>query len=160
MVPFDNWRKNQMDYLRLIHDASLGRNHFGDLDLQMRKMQSAIQTSYERWQSTCISVVTYLTVVATVAIYDMMLTIQYWPSLKQMEENPMGRWLMNLDCIEEGVMPNLTLFITMKSIGTLIVLITIFTLVIRSSRLGHPVAFGVSCFQLGLAAYLTFGLNE
>ena len=107
-----------------------------------------------------LSVVTYLTVVATVAIYDMMLTIQYWPSLKQMEENPMGRWLMNLDRIEEGVMPNLTLFIAMKSIGTLIVLITIFTLVIRSSRLGHPVAFGVSCFQLGLAAYLTFGLNE
>ena len=102
------------------------------------------------------SVAIYLTVVAAVAIYDMILTIQYWRSLKQMEANPVGRWLMNLDHIADGTMPNLTLFITIKSIGTLFVLATILTLILRRSRIGHPVAVGVSSFQVGLAAYLTF----
>ncbi len=149
-----------MDYLRLTFDASRVRNQFGGLEPQMRKMQSTIQASYKRWQSSYLSVVSYLTVVATVAFYDMMLTIHYRISLKEMEENPIGRWLMNLDRIEVGMMPNVTLFIAMKTIGTLIVLTTILTLVIRSSRIGHPVAVGVSCFQLGLAVYLTLGVNK
>ena len=34
--------------------------------------------------------------------------------------------------------------------------LTIYMMVTRSSRLGHPVAAGVSCFQLVLAFYLTF----
>ena len=33
---------------------------------------------------------------------------------KQLEENPIGRWLMNLDHIQEDSMPNLTLFISVK----------------------------------------------
>lgn len=149
-----------MDYLRLTHVDLRVRNQFEGLEPQMRQMKSVIRTTYTQWQASYVSVAAYLTVVASVAIYDMMMTIHYWVSLKQMEENPVGRWLMNLDRIEEGMMPNLTLFITMKSIGTLIVLLTIFALLKRYSRIGHPVAAGVSCFQLGLAAYLTFGTTE
>ncbi len=145
-----------MDALRVANIDSQVRNTFENLGTQITDLRFALRAAYLGWTSTWLSVATYLIVVASVAVYDISLTIRYWQSLKQMEENPIGRWLMNLDRIEEGSMPNLSLFLAMKSIGTIIVLLTIYTMVTRSSRLGHPVAAGVSCFQLVLAFYLTF----
>lgn len=148
-----------MDALKLTYvDSRVPVNH-KSLGTQMREMRSSLQAAYQRWQLTYLSIATYLTIVASVAIYDMLLTIRYCRSLKQLEENPIGRWLMNLDHIHEDSMPNLTLFISAKLIGTIAVLATIYILIMRSSRLGHPVAAGVSSFQLGLAAYLTFVTN-
>jgi len=148
-----------MRSLRLRNADSCGLYSRKDLTAQMHGAQAPFVSAYHFWRSSYLSVATYLTVVATVAIYDMMLTMRYWSSLKQMEENPIGRWLLNLDHIQDGTVPNLALFLSMKAIGTVIVLLTIAFLVTRSSRLGHPVATGVSCFQLGLATYLTFAEN-
>ncbi len=148
-----------MDALRVTHVDSQIRDPLDNLATRIRDIRFGCQSAYLRWTSTSLSVATYLIVVSTVAVYDIMLTIRYWRSLKQMEENPIGRWLMNLDRINEGSMPNLSLFIAMKSIGTIIVLLTIYAMVTRSSRLGHPVAVGVSSFQLVLAVYLTFAVN-
>jgi len=148
-----------MDALRVAQVDSQVRNTFENLGTQIKDLRFALLAAYLRWTSTSVSVVTYLIVVASVAVYDISLTIRYWRSLKQMEENPIGRWLMNLDRIEEGSMPNLSLFIAMKLIGTIIVLLTIYAMVTRSSRLGHPVGVGVSCFQLVLAFYLTFDVT-
>ena len=149
----------EMDALRVANVDSQVRNTLENLGSQMRDIRFAFQAAYLRWTSTTISIATYLSVVATVAVYDMILTVRYWQSLKEMEVNPIGRWLMNLDRIAEGSMPNLSLFIAMKSIGTIIVLLTIYALVTRRSRLGHPVAVGVTSFQLVLALYLTFDTN-
>ncbi len=148
-----------MDALRVTHVDSQIRDPLDNLGTRIRDIRFGCQSAYLRWTSTSLSVATYLIVVSTVAVYDIMLTIRYWRSLKQMEENPIGRWLMNLDRINEGSMPNLSLFIAMKSLGTIIVLLTIYAMVTRSSRLGHPVAVGVSSFQLVLAVYLTFAVN-
>ncbi len=148
-----------MEALRLTYIGTGVRNQTNQPKPNHWDMRHSIQAVSHRWQRSYLSVAIYLSIVTVVAIYDMTLTIQYWRSLKQMETNPIGRWLMNLDHIADGRMPNLTLFITLKSIGTLVVLATILTLVLRRPRLGHPVAVGVSSFQVGLAAYLTFGDN-
>ncbi len=149
-----------MQSLRLGHVDSTGMYYRPDITPRLECVQANIKSAYHRWRSSYWSVATYLTVVATVAVYDIILTMRYWRSLKQMEENPIGRWLMNLDQIQDGTVPNLALFISMKALGTVIVLMTIAFLVTRMSRLGHPVATGVSCFQLGLATYLTFAENS
>ena len=148
-----------MEAIRIGYLKALAQNQDGNLISQMRELRAWFNAAFQKGRSIYFIVTMYLTIVASVAIYDICLTVQYWRSLKEMEENPIGRWLMNLDKIQEGAMPDLTLFITIKSLGTLIVLAAIVTLVIRCSRIGHPVAIGVSGFQLGLAAYLTYGLN-
>jgi len=120
----------------------------------------AVHSQYARWQSTRVSIFSYLLIVASVAVYDFVLTITYAPTLQFMEENPLGRWLMGLDRLELafGESPDLTLFLTMKTIGTLTVLATMYVLVQWRSKIGHPVALGVSSFQIYLAGYLTFAL--
>lgn len=103
----------------------------------------------------------YLAIIATVATYDIYLTVQYQKTLYEMELNPIGRWIMGLDDLQiPGVYPvkppNVMPFVLLKSAGTMIVLGTILILVHRWSRIGHGVGVGVSTFQLGLAAFLTF----
>ena len=103
----------------------------------------------------------YLVVIAMVAIYDIYLTLQYQKTLYEMELNPIGRWIMGLDNLKfPGVYPvtppNIMPFVVLKSTGTLIVLGSISFLVSRWGRIGHGVGIGVSAFQLGLAAFLTF----
>jgi hypothetical protein len=154
-----------MNYLRLqFANAVIWNEEIWDawssIEATMLQVQAFVRLRYCAWKASSISVLTYLTIVASVAIYDIMLTIRYAESLKQMEENPIGRWLMNLDDLKNNAMPNLALFLSLKGMGTVVVLITIYTLVRRLSRLGHPIATGVSFFQIGLAIYLTQGCND
>ncbi len=116
----------------------------------------AIRTVCCSWQFRFLSISTYLTVIALVAIYDVQLTIRYAVSLKQYEQNPIGRWLMNLDCIGENTIPDLTLFLCFKAVGTVAVLMVVTGLVRWRGRVGHPIGIGVSAFQIGLACYLTY----
>jgi hypothetical protein len=144
-----------MNYLRLqFANAVIWNEEIWDawssIEATMLQVQAFVRLRYCAWKASSISVL----------IYDIMLTIRYAESLKQMEENPIGRWLMNLDDLKNNAMPNLALFLSLKGMGTVVVLITIYTLVRRLSRLGHPIATGVSFFQIGLAIYLTQGCND
>lgn len=102
-----------------------------------------------------ISVACYCVIIGAVSIYDMFLTIRYASSLKYMERNPVGRWMMQLDQLSSGDLPDLTLFLSAKSIGTLLVLAIIAALYHRRRRIGQPVAIGVASFQIVLGWYLT-----
>lgn len=97
--------------------------------------------------------------VGLVAAYDIVLTIRYAKFLSQLEENPIGRWIMNLKdesiCNLEAT-PNVMPFIILKVIGTVVVVGVIVALIRWRSHMGHLVGLGVSGFQLGLAAYLTY----
>lgn len=99
------------------------------------------------------------TVVGLVSIYDMFLTVVYAPYLKSLEQNPIGRWLMQLDQISNHDSPDLTLFLFVKSLGTLLVIATVALLYCKYHRIGQPVAFGVTSFQVLLAMYLTFSTD-
>lgn len=99
----------------------------------------------------------YLGTIAAVSIYDMALTIKYPFSLKELELNPVGRWLMSLDRIPCGKIPDLGLFLGAKFLGTVTVMGVLCWLVGRSGRIGHSVGMGVALFQIVLAIYLHFG---
>lgn len=99
----------------------------------------------------------YWSIIASVSIYDMHLTVKYAGTLKSLEQNPVGRWLMQLDAIQHDVIPDTTLFLSFKFMGTVTVLMILAILIRQRARLGHPVAIGVTIFQLSLAWYLMYG---
>ena len=121
-----------------------------------RRFMHAIGAVFCSGLLTVLSVLTYFAIIATVAAYDIQLTIRYASFLKQYEQNPIGRWLMNLDRIGMNTEPDLALFLVLKAVGTFTVLLVILALVRWRARVGHPVGLGVSAFQLWLACYLTF----
>jgi hypothetical protein len=109
-----------------------------------------------------VAVLGYVLVIGGVSLYDILLTIRYRDSLYDLELNPFGRWIMDLDNVpidgvSPGFPPDVGPFLVAKSLGTVVVLAVIVALVWRLKRLGHSVAIGVSGFQIALAAYLTFG---
>jgi hypothetical protein len=146
----------EMDALRLSYMTNRDHN-LASLHPPLRDLGKHLQAAFRHWRKSAISTATYLIVIASVALYDILLTIQYWESLKQLEENPVGRWLMNLDQVDKVAASSVTLFVIVKSLGTLVVLLTVYTLIKRRGRIGHPIAVGVASFQLALATYLTFG---
>ena len=147
-----------MDALRFSYITN-SDHKLDSLHPNFQDIGSNLHATYRRWRKSAVSTATYLTIIASVAIYDILLTIRYCESLKQLEENPIGRWLMDLDRVDLVAAPNLTLFLIMKSVGTMIVLLTVYTLIQRQGRIGHPIAAGVAMFQLSLAMYLTFSVN-
>lgn len=146
---------------------SIGCNECkSSLSLQTLRQQVAVAwkeiaercvAAMNQFTQSVYSTFVYLFIVGSVSAYDIILTIKYAAYLKYMEENPIGRWLMRLDELENGCLPDLTWFLTAKTIGTLFVLAGMAALILWKGKLGHPVAIGVSLFQLCLAAYLTFG---
>jgi len=116
--------------------------------------------AFERWRSSWVSLVSYLTIIGGVSLYDIYLTIRYAESLQQYEANPVGRWLMGLDALARGECPDVSLFVGCKTFGTLVVLAVLALLVVRFARFGHPIAMGVSLFQISLGYFLTFALTS
>jgi hypothetical protein len=102
----------------------------------------------------------YLVTIGAISLYDMVLTVRYSQTLRQLELNPVGRWLMQLDQLPKNSLPDLTWFLAAKGLGTAIVLLVIFTITRRRARLGHPVGVGVSLCQIVLAMYLCYGTVE
>ncbi len=121
-----------------------------------KRIAQALRTTLCSWQLAALSVSVYLSTIAAVAVYDILLTIRYALYLKQHEQNPIGRWLMDLDRIGDNVLPDVTLFLALKVLGTVAVLVVVAGLVRWRGRIGHPVGIGVSAFQITLACYLTY----
>ena len=118
-----------------------------------KRISRAIVARFHSLAFEILTVSLYLTTIGTVAAYDIQLTIRYAGSLQELEQNPVGRWLMSLNRISRYATPDLTLFLMLKTIGTIAVLVAIIALVRWRKRVGHPVGLGVSAFQLWLAVY-------
>lgn len=125
----------------------------------VKSFVSLSTVAFDRWRASWISLISYLLIVGGISFYDIYLTIKYAESLEQYEANPIGRWLMGLDQLARAECPDVTLFVGCKTIGTLFVLAVMAILVLRWARLGHPIAMGVSLFQLTLGYILTFTLT-
>lgn len=118
-------------------------------------MQYSGRLRFPKW-----TIYLYLIVVGGVSAYDWFLTVAYSTCLHATEENPMGRWLMGAS--DNPVFPctpppYLNVFLTLKILGTCLVLSVMYQLFSRYRNIGHPVAIGVSMAQLVLAVYLTAG---
>lgn len=88
-------------------------------------------------------------VILGVSLYDTHLIVKYSHCIYEMEENPIGIWL--LEIADGGV----SVFVRAKLAGTLTVL-TVLTILWKSrSRKALPVTASLAAYQTGLLAYLT-----
>lgn len=89
------------------------------------------------------------TFVGIVSLYDAFLVVRFSDSILQLEQNPIGRMLIELDGGDVG------LFVATKMVGTVMVLGSLAGIYVLSRRLAYPIAGGVSIFQAGLSCYLS-----
>ena len=87
--------------------------------------------------------------ILSVSLYDTLLIVQYSESIRSMECNPMGRWLIDLAAGDVDV------FVRVKLAGTTVTLTSLALLWRLGSRKTFPVTTSVAAYQAGLFAYLT-----
>lgn len=174
------WHKNRILFVsfanatRSIEENTVETISIRTVELEYPGLQAEVKGWYEQgamilgewigrlrafWFRSATACWLYASVIASVAIYDIFLTIKYASSLPQMEVNPVGRWLMNLKDAPMYYLdqpPDVLPFLILKGVGTCVVVATIHALVRWKGDMGHAVGFGVSLFQVGLAGYLTF----
>jgi hypothetical protein len=139
---------------------SLTECQFAGNDRVAFELSAMLRHLWSRWTRSSGPLLCHCAIIGLVSVYDMFLTVKYAQHLKYLEQNPIGRWMMQLDNLKHGTLPNLTLFLSAKSIGTLVVIAILATLYHRRRRIGHPVALGVSAFQVMLAWYLSVATME
>ncbi|RPH77593.1 MAG: hypothetical protein EHM77_07830 [Planctomycetaceae bacterium] len=86
--------------------------------------------------------------IASVSVHDAALVAVNQDVIYEMEQNPLGRWLIALDS------GSVSLFILVKMAGTAVVCAVLGSLFEYSRRLGFAVAWPIAIFQGGLLAYL------
>jgi len=91
--------------------------------------------------------------VGLVSAYDAWLAVKYWDSLDQMERNPACQYFIDLAPDDSSI------FLRVKTSGTLAVLSVLASLYRNRPRLAMPVTAAVSVFQFGLLLYLTENLT-
>ena len=84
-----------------------------------------------------------------VSAYDTFLIVEFSGTIQQLEENPVGRWLLNAG--DGGV----DVFVRCKLAGTLVVMTVLVGMKRFRSRMVLPVVSGIAAWQTGLLAYLT-----
>lgn len=88
-------------------------------------------------------------VVMVVSVYDAMLVVLHRDLINKFEQNPIGRWFMDMQA------GDVWLFVSAKLIGTALVCALLVMLYEYRVRLAVPVSGGLACFQLALLWYLT-----
>lgn len=88
--------------------------------------------------------------VAAVSVHDAMLVILNANVIGEVERNPVGRWLIEMQGGE------VWLFVLSKLVGTAIVCAVLVTLYEFRAHLALAASSGVAAFQAGLLWYLTF----
>ena len=84
-------------------------------------------------------------IIGLVSVFDTYLSLIYSPHLRQLEQNPLGNWLLDVG--------GLQLFVETKAVCTILVVITSFLLIKTKYRLA---IVGVLIFQVLLFLYLNF----
>lgn len=90
-----------------------------------------------------------MTIIAVVSLYDTWMIVRFHDWIGDLEENPAGRWLLEIAGGDIGP------FVRTKLAGTLVVLTVLTGMWVRQSRLLFPVASSVASYQAGLMVYLT-----
>jgi hypothetical protein len=85
-----------------------------------------------------------------VSVHDAMLVVLNADVIAEIEQNPLGRWLIELQGGE------IWLFVVLKLVGTAVVCAVLVTLYQFRARLALAAGSGVAAFQMVLLCYLTF----
>ncbi|WP_147870218.1 hypothetical protein [Stieleria maiorica] len=87
--------------------------------------------------------------IAFVSVHDAALVVTNHEVIHEMEQNPIGVWLLDL---QDG---QVWLFVAVKLVCTALVCAVLITLYKHQRRIGMTVAASLVCFQLSLLCYLT-----
>lgn len=90
-----------------------------------------------------------LAVIAAVSLYDTFLIVYFSDTIFEMEQNPLGSWLLRLGHGEVG------LFVRAKLAGTVTVVAILLAMHRCRSRKTMPVTTSLAAYQTGLFTYLT-----
>lgn len=90
-------------------------------------------------------------IIAAISLYDIYWSFKTQEILYEVEQNPIGRWLIAADS------GDVALFMTLKTLGTMIVLGAIPMTYWFKRWWGMTAAIAVSAFQCVLFLYITFG---
>lgn len=96
-------------------------------------------------------------VIGLVSSYDCYLTIRYHDSLAQMELNPLGRTIMQLDQDGGHSAASLATFLGLKFAGTVVVILALQGIFRGHRRIGLTCALAVAGVQAMLGWFLAFG---
>ena len=90
-----------------------------------------------------------IVMIAAVSLYDTYLIYRFQSEIIDMEENPVGLWLLEQGGGQIGV------FVRTKLAGTICVVATLVTMWIYRSRIVLPVTTSIASYQAALFMYLT-----
>ena len=128
------------------------RDTFRDLQTQCAP-QTASRRSRRRTDERVMSPINFFPAmwlaIAAVSAYDTYLTVKFCEQLPQLELNPVGRWLLDLDAGEPA------LLIGAKFMGSTLVMGILFVLQQRHRRIGMMVTTIITGLQIALLGYLT-----
>lgn len=125
----------------------------------VERLASGMQVAKQITATSLASVWTLLlckAVIGSAAAFDTYLTLKYAESLNVYEQNPLGRWLMDLDHGPVASTQQIAAFITAKFIGTVFVLLTLHGVAFWRVRLAGMLAVPIAAFQLSLVVHLLF----
>ena len=102
-----------------------------------------------RWQTGCLAAM--LAIITFVSCYDVYWSFKTAEILYQTEQNPIGMWLISLDG------GDVSLFMTVKMVGTMLVILSIPALYCYRRKWGLTCAAGLTVFQCLLMVYFEIG---
>jgi len=126
-------------------DMSIDWGRFGAAESPLRLL-----LRIARKRRSGIALATCCLFVAAVSVHDAMLVVVNACVIGEVERNPVGRWLIELQGGE------VWLFVLLKLVGTAVVCAVLVTLYEFRTRLALIASSGVAAFQVGLFCYLTF----
>jgi len=92
-----------------------------------------------------------LFIIGSVSVYDIYWSFRVQEELFQIEKNPIGKWLIEID---NG---SIALFMTLKTVGTLVILSAIPLLYFFRKWWGMFAAIVLAIIQFLVFLYLTYG---
>lgn len=101
---------------------------------------------FRRWQ---LWFPLFVVVIAAVSLYDAYLIVRFRDMIWMMEENPMGRWLLEIADGQVGI------FVRVKLAGTVMVLSLLMLMWKMRMSILFPVTTTIASWQTGLMIYLT-----
>jgi hypothetical protein len=106
-------------------------------------MSTISQRLRHHWFPVALCLITF------VSLFDTYLIVHFEGVIDSTEENPIGRWLLEMG---QG---SIWVFVRMKLAGTICVVSTLYGMWASRSRLVVPVTTSVATYQTGLFFYLT-----
>ena len=128
------------------------RNNMEQLQAKKTTQRFAKQldrTKSRYWQVYLLA--TMIAIITAVSVYDVYWSFKTADILHATEQNPIGTWLINLDG------GDISLFMTVKMVGTMMVILSIPALFNLNRRYGLVCAGGITIFQCLLMAYFELG---